>query len=106
VGAIYDPTRIDAPWVGFENHLNYFHTRGRGLPPDLARGLVVFLNSSLLDRYFRLFSGHTQVNATDLRKMRYPAREQMLRLGQEMKRILPDQQRIDVALGRVHSRNG
>jgi hypothetical protein len=38
--------------------------------------------------------------------MRYPAREQMLRLGQEMKRILPDQQRIDVALGRVHSRNG
>ena len=93
VGAIYDPTRIDAPLVGFENHLNYFHSRGRGLSPDLARGLAVFLNSSLLDRYFRLFSGHTQVNATDLRKMRYPSREQMLRLGRAMRTVLPDQER-------------
>ncbi len=106
VSVIYDPTRIDASFVGFENHLNYFHSTGRGLPPDLARGLAVFLNSSLLDRYFRLFSGHTQVNATDLRKMRYPSREQMLRLGREVKTILPDQQRIDSALEKVHSKNG
>jgi adenine-specific DNA-methyltransferase len=106
VGVIYDPTRIDAPLVAFENHLNYFHSRGRGLPPDLARGLAVFLNSSLLDRYFRLFSGHTQVNATDLRKMRYPSREQMLRLGREMKTVLPDQYRIDGALEKVCSNNG
>jgi adenine-specific DNA-methyltransferase len=106
VGAIYDPTRIDAPYVGFENHLNYFHSRGRGLPPDLARGLAVFLNSSLLDRYFRLFSGHTQVNATDLRKVRYPSREQILQLGREIGTVLPDQQSIDIALEKVYSRNG
>jgi len=105
VGVIYDPTRIDAPWVGFENHVNYFHSRGRGLPPDLARGLAVFLNSSLLDRYFRLFSGHTQVNAADLRKMRYPSREQMLWLGREMGTTLPDQQTIDVALEKVCREN-
>jgi adenine-specific DNA-methyltransferase len=101
VGAIYDPTRIDAPLVGFENHLNYFHARGRGLPLDLARGLAVLLNSSLLDRYFRLFSGHTQVNATDLRKIRYPSREQMLRLAREEETILADQQRIDAAVEKV-----
>lgn len=106
VGAIYDPTLIDAPFVGFENHLNYFHLRGRGLPPDLARGLAIFLNSSLVDRYFRLFSGHTQVNATDLRKVRYPSRDQMSRLGREVETILPDQQSIDVALEKVYSRNG
>lgn len=105
VGVLYDPTRMNASLVGFENHLNYFHSRGRGLPPDLARGLVVFLSSSLLDRYFRLFSGHTQVNATDLRKMRYPSREQMLRLGQEVKPSLPDQQRVDSALEKVCSKN-
>lgn len=106
VGVIYDPTRMDARRVGFENHLNYFHSKGRGLPPDLARGLAVFLNSSLLDRYFRLFSGHTQVNATDLRRMRYPSREQMLRLGREVKTRLPDQQRIDSVLERVCSKDG
>jgi adenine-specific DNA-methyltransferase len=106
VGVIYDPTRIDAPLVGFENHVNYFHSRGRGLPADLARGLAVFLNSSLLDRYFRLFSGHTQVNATDLRKLRYPSREQMLRLGRETKTMPLDQQGIDAALEKVDSENG
>lgn len=106
VGVVYDPTRIDSPQVGFENHLNYFHSRGRGLPADLARGLAVFLNSSLLDQYFRLFSGHTQVNAADLRKMRYPSREQMSRLGREMRSTLPDQQSIDAAVEKVHNKNG
>ncbi|OHB66371.1 MAG: hypothetical protein A2Y77_14635 [Planctomycetes bacterium RBG_13_62_9] len=106
VGVVYDPTRIDSPQVGFENHLNYFHCRGHGLPPDLARGLAVFLNSSLLDQYFRLFSGHTQVNATDLRKMRYPSREQMSQLGREMTSTLPDQQSIDAAVEKVHNENG
>lgn len=105
VAVVYDPTRIDAPWVGFENHLNYFHVKGRGLSADLARGLAVFLNSSMLDRYFRLFSGHTQVNATDLRKMRYPSREQMLRLGREMRTALRDQQKIDAALEKVCGAN-
>jgi adenine-specific DNA-methyltransferase len=106
VAAIYDPTRTDASLVGFENHLNYFHVRGQGLPLDLARGLAVFLNSSLMDRCFRLFSGHTQVNAADLRKMPYPSREQILRLGREMKSTLPDQQRIDAAVEEVSSKNG
>lgn len=106
VGAIYDPTRIEAPWVGFENHVNYFHSKGRGLPRDLARGLAIYLNSSLFDRCFRLFSGHTQVNATDLRKMRYPSRKQILKLGRELKARLPDQERIDAALEKVHSENG
>jgi adenine-specific DNA-methyltransferase len=106
VAVLYDPTRIDSPQVGFENHLNYFHSRGRGLPPDLARGLAVFLNSSLLDQYFRLFSGHTQVNATDLRKLRYPSREQMLCFARELRVALSDQQRIDAVIEKVCSRNG
>ncbi len=101
VGAIYDPTRIDAPLVGFENHLNYFHAKGQGLSPDLARGLAVFLNSSLLDGYFRLFSGHTQVNAADLRKVRYPSRKQLLQLGRGRESLLTDQQTIDAALENV-----
>ena len=106
VGVIYDPTRIDAPWVGFENHVNYFHSRGRGLSPDLARGLALFLNSSLLDRYFRLFSGHTQVNAADLRKVRYPSREQLLRLGRETRTMSPNEQSIDAILEEVCADNG
>lgn len=58
--------------VGFENHLNVFHASGRGIDPALAAGLAAFLNSELVDAYVRQFNGHTQINATDLRKLRYP----------------------------------
>ncbi len=76
VAVIYDGGR-----AGFENHLNYFHEDGNGLPEDLARGLSTFLNSEAVDQYFRIFSGHTQVNATDLRNLHYPNREQLEALG-------------------------
>jgi adenine-specific DNA-methyltransferase len=95
MAAVYDPTKIDTGLVGFENHLNYFHRRGEGLPADLAKGLALYLNSTLTDQYFRLFSGHTQVNATDLRKMPYPTYEQLLRLGGQVKDTMPDQETID-----------
>jgi adenine-specific DNA-methyltransferase len=38
---------------------------------------VAYLNSQEVDDYFRVFSGHTQVNATDLRRLRYPTIEQL-----------------------------
>jgi len=106
VAAVYDPQRIQAPLVGFENHLNYFHTGGKGLPSNLAKGLAVYLNSTLFDRYFRLFSGHTQVNATDLRKMRYPTRELLERLGVHVKNRIPDQETVDAILEKIYKSNG
>jgi len=98
MAAIYDPARIDTRLVGFENHLNYFHKQGKGLPADLARGLALYLNSTIADQYFRLFSGHTQVNATDLRKMPYPTHEQLLRLGSYVEETMPNQETIDAII--------
>jgi len=95
MAAVYDPARIDASHVGFENHLNYYHQGGKGLPADLAKGLALYLNSTMVDHYFRLFSGHTQVNATDLRKMPYPTREQLTLLGASIGGTMPDQEAID-----------
>ena len=106
VAAIYDPGRIDAPFVGFENHLNYFHAKGKGLSEILAKGLALYLNSSLFDQYFRIFSGHTQVNATDLRKMRYPSRDQLLRLGAHVKHRMPDQDAVDAILEKESNIDG
>jgi adenine-specific DNA-methyltransferase len=98
MAAIYDPSRVNAPLVSFENHLNYFHRQGKGLPADLAKGLALYLNSTIVDQYFRLFSGHTQVNATDLRKMPYPTYEQLLRLGAYVREAMPDQKTIDAVV--------
>lgn len=72
VAAVYTGER-----AGFENHINYFHAKGAGLPERLAVGLARFLNSEAVDTYFRTFSGHTQVNATDLRNLHYPSRGQL-----------------------------
>ena len=96
VAAIYDPEEISADEVGFENHLNVFHHRERGLEESFARGLCLWLNSSVVDAFFRIFSGHTQVNATDLRSLRYPSGEQLIRLGEALGRgSWPDQEKTD-----------
>lgn len=67
--------------LGFENHLNVFHDNRRGLTESLANGLAVFLNTTIVDKAFRRFNGHTQVNATDLKAMKYPSRSALMELG-------------------------
>ncbi len=93
VAAVCSP--VDAPVLGIENHLNYYHARGKSMNPDLVRGLAAFLNSTLFDNYFRQFSGHTQVNATDLRKIKYPCRDDLIRLGIEIGDSQFDQDQLD-----------
>ncbi len=86
---------LDAAHIGFENHWNVFHIEKHGMDEDIAKGLATFLNSTILDEHFRVFSGHTQVNATDLRNMRYPSRDQLCKLGQLAKNQPDDQATID-----------
>ncbi len=67
--------------LGFENHLNVFHENRHGLSELLANGLAMFLNTTVADKAFRRFNGHTQVNATDLKAMKYPSRNALIELG-------------------------
>jgi len=70
-----------ATMLGFENHLNVLHQDKHGLSEELAYGLAAFLNTTAVDDNFRRFNGHTQVNATDLRVMKYPDRKTLRALG-------------------------
>ncbi len=72
----------DYEYLAFENHLNVFHQNKQGLDESLAWGLAAFLNTKTVDEEFRLFSGHTQVNATDLRSMRFPSSIVLKSLGE------------------------
>lgn len=87
VAALYTADLADVEVVGFENKTNYFHASGQPLEMDFAKGLWVYLNSNLVDQYFRQFNGHTQVNATDLRTLRYPTHEQLVAMGQQVQQF-------------------
>ncbi len=86
VAYVVQPENLAYPFYGFENHFNVFHSRKHGISTDLAHGLALFLNSTLLDQHFRVFSGHTQVNATDLRAIKYPSRTQLIHFGKWAKK--------------------
>lgn len=106
VAAVWSPEQNPGP-VAFENHVNVFHRDGAGVDRDTAFGLSMWLNSSLVDKFFRTFSGHTQVNATDLRTLRFPDCEVLSWLGSLAPQRLPEQGEIDAlvqkALDVVHS---
>ena len=97
VAYVVYPEQIKSTLIGFENHWNVFHWKKKGLDPTIAQGLACFLNSTELDNYFRVFSGHTQVNATDLRNMKYPPLAKLKNLGIAYKASLT-QEEIDALL--------
>jgi adenine-specific DNA-methyltransferase len=83
VASVVQPhTFGDAEMLGIENHLNVYHENKHGLPEALARGLATYLNTTGVDENFRRSSGHTQVNATDLKMMKYPSRQALIALGE------------------------
>jgi adenine-specific DNA-methyltransferase len=94
VAYLVTPEDTKSSLVGFENHWNVFHFKKKGLDRLVANGLACFLNSTVLDSYFRAFSGHTQVNATDLRNMAYPSLEQLKMLGSKFRGSM-SQEEID-----------
>jgi adenine-specific DNA-methyltransferase len=105
VASIVDPAAFgDHSVLGFENHINLFHENKHGLPEALARGLAVFLNTTAVDEHFRRFNGHTQVNATDLKLMKYPSREALIKLGQWARQHSEiTQEMIDEQLGKLNA---
>lgn len=69
-------------FMGFGNKTNYIGLKGQELPIIEAYGIVTVFNSTFMDRYFRCISGNTQVNATEIRVMRFPSREQIKQIGE------------------------
>ena len=78
VASVVCPSDFSTSFVCFENHLNVFHADRKGFSENLAYGLCNYLNSEITDRFLRSISGHTQVNAGDLRLLPYPSEAELL----------------------------
>ncbi|WP_195420254.1 Eco57I restriction-modification methylase domain-containing protein [Collinsella sp. D33t1_170424_A12] len=74
----------EAP-IALENHQNYIHcgTSRNTIPleKETAKGLSIWLNSSIIDSWFRSVSGSTQVNASDLNQIPTPSTSQLRNLS-------------------------
>ncbi len=101
IASVLGVTDFDYAVLGFENRINYFHSNGKSLDVKIAKGLSLFLNSTAVDLYFRQFNGNTQVNATDLRYIRYPTHNQLRNLASENTHKYLTQKQIDDLVEKV-----
>lgn len=87
--SIYLENDIPSPSLAFENHLTYFTTKSnhKHLTPSEVRGLYVLLNSTDYDNYFRILSGSTQVNSTEINSFPCPSRNILVNLGNRLNEI-------------------
>ena len=78
-------------FIGFGNKINYIGLSSGNLTKIEAYGLAAVFNSSFMDRYFRCISGNTQVNATEIRVMKFPSREQVNEIGKQVQKLKPSE---------------
>ena len=99
VPAVFDPAKVPGELVGFDNKTNIIHLAKRGMDEAAAKGMAIYLGSTFADQWLRRFSGHTQVNAGDLRALRYPDMETLKAWGALVGSSLPSQEEIDNLVG-------
>ncbi|MGC1379314.1 MAG: BsuBI/PstI family type II restriction endonuclease [Anaerolineales bacterium] len=88
--------QFDFEQIGFENHLNFIYRKKSALQAAEALGLSALLNSAIVDRYFRIVNGNTQVNAADLRALPLPPMEIIRQIGEEIQKAHhPQPEQVD-----------
>jgi len=78
---LFDEDFSDFNSISTENHLNYISKTNGVMKQEEMYGLFVLLNSSYLDRYFRILNGSTQVNATEINAIPFPQMESIYEMG-------------------------
>jgi len=87
VASVHVESTHSCKLIGFGNKINYIGVKNGKLSKDEAYGLAAIFNSLFMDKYFRCISGNTQVNATEIRVMKFPTREQVKIIGKKVQNI-------------------
>lgn len=88
--------------IGLENHTNYLYRPGGTLTADEVKGISAYLNSRIVDRYLRIVSGNTQINASDLRLLPLPPLNLLTQIGSSLSNgctLEQADQAVEAALG-------
>jgi adenine-specific DNA-methyltransferase len=96
ISAPFIGEQFDFEQIGFENHLNVISRKKGSLSAYETIGLSAFLNSAIVDRYFRIVNGNTQVNAAEIRALPLPPLEIITEIGKKVERIdKPTPEQVD-----------
>jgi adenine-specific DNA-methyltransferase len=87
--------------LALENHLNYIYRLRGSLTRAEATGLSAVLGSALLDRFFRVSNGNTQVNATELRALPLPSLHEITAIGEELLAVPDTTARAEEVVARI-----
>ncbi len=87
VAGVHLATTHNCKLIGFGNKTNYIGLSSSKLTNTEEYGLAAIFNSSFMDKYFRCISGNTQVNATEIRVMKFPLREQVKEIGKQAQKL-------------------
>lgn len=87
VSGVHHKDTHDCDLIGFGNKTNYIGLKDGKLTKVEAYGLAAVFNSSFMDKYFRCMSGNTQVNATEIRIMKFPTRKQVNEIGKRAQKL-------------------
>lgn len=102
VSGVHFASAHDCKLIGFGNKTNYIGLSGGKLTIAEAYGLAAIFNSTFMDKYFRCISGNTQVNATEIRVMKFPTREQVKEIGKQAQKLkTTDTSEIDLIVNPV-----
>jgi adenine-specific DNA-methyltransferase len=96
ISAPFIGEQFDFEQIGFENHLNVISRKKGSLSTHETIGLSAFLNSAIVDRYFRIMNGNTQVNAAEIRALPLPPLEIITEIGKKVECIdKPTPEQVD-----------
>jgi len=85
--AQYSKEDFKVDYIGIENHLNYIWKPIGELSKIESLGIMAILNSSLIDKYFRIINGNTQVNASEINSLPFPSYNKIIEIGKNIETL-------------------
>jgi len=71
--------------ISTQNKINFIDTVDNSeMSEELVYGLYAVINSTLYDKYYRILNGSTQVNATEMNSIPFPARNELEYMGRQL----------------------
>ena len=70
--------------IGVENHVNFIEKEKGYMSREEQYGIFCYFNSTIVDKYYRIINGNTQVNATEFNAIPMPAIEVVIAMGKDL----------------------